>query len=156
MGFCNFYRRFIVGFSKIAKSLDRLTETEQKWNFGTEQHKAFHELIFKLTNASIHAHYDPKKPIMIQTDVSKYVTAGIISQTGDDQILRPIAYRSKSMSKSECNYDVHDKELLAIIVAFEDWRRYLKGSRLGTKILTEYKNLVLFMPQRRLNDGQVR
>ena len=81
-----------------------------------------------------------------------YVTAGIIFQTGDDGILRPIAYRSKSMSKSECNYDVHDKELLAIILALEDWQRYIKGSRQQTKILTDHKNLVPFMTKKRLNE----
>ena len=128
LGFCNFYWRFIEGFSKVAKPLYKLTEKDQKWEFGTKQQEAFDKLIHKLTHAAILAHYDPKKPITIKTDASKYVTARIISQTGDDGILRPIAYRSKSMSKSECNYDVHDKELLAIILALEDWRRYIKGS----------------------------
>ena len=74
------------------------------------------------------SHYDPKKGETIETDALKYVTAGIISQIGDNGFLRPIAFRSKSMSTSECNYDVHDKELLAIILALEDWRRYVKGS----------------------------
>ena len=126
LGFCNFYRRFIEGFSKIAKPLYRLTEKDQKWEFGTKQQEAFDGLIHKLTHAPILAHYDLKKHITIETDVSKYVTAGIISQTVNDGILRPIAYCSKSMSKSECNYDIHDKKLLAIILALEDWRRYIK------------------------------
>ena len=156
LGFCNFYRRFIEGFSKVAKPLYKLTTKDQRWEFGTKQQEAFNELIHKLTHASILAHYDPKKPIMIETDASKYVTAGIISQTGDDGILRPIAYHSKSMSKSECNYDVHDKELLAIILALEDWRTYIKGSRQQTKILTDHKNLVPFMTKKRLNKRQVR
>ena len=145
LGFCNFYRKFIEGFSKIAKPLYQLTEKDQKWEFGTKHQEAFNGLVHKLTHAPILAHYDPKNPITIETDASKYVTAGIISQTGDDGILRPIAYRFKSMSKSECNYDVHDKELLAIILALEDWRRYIKGSRQQTKILTDHKNLVPFM-----------
>ena len=116
---------------------DTNQEKDQKWEFGTEPHNAFKQLIHRLTHAPILAHYDPKKPITIETDPSKYVTAGIISQTGEEGIMRPIAYRSKSMSKRECNYDVHDKELLAIILALEDWRRYIKGSRLQTKILTD-------------------
>ena len=156
LGFCNFYRRFIEGFSKIAKPLYQLTEKDQKWEFGTKQQEAFNGLIHKLTHAPILAHYDPKKPITIETDASKYVTAGITSQTGDDGILRPIAYHSKFMSKSECNYDVHDKELLAITPALEDWRRYIKGSRQQTKIVTDHKNLVPFMTKKRLNERQVR
>ena len=70
--------------------------------------------------------------------------------------MRPIAYRSKSMSKRKCNYDVHDKELLAIILALEDWRRYIKESRQQTKILTDHKNLVPFMMKKKLNERQVR
>ena len=61
LGFCNFYRRFMEGFSKIAKPLYRLTEKDHKLNFGTEQHKAFEELICKLTHTPIFAYYDPKK-----------------------------------------------------------------------------------------------
>ena len=60
------------------------------------------------------------------------------------------------MSKSECNYDVHDKELLAIILALEDWRRYVKGSRQRAKILTDYKNLGPFLTKKKLNERQVR
>ena len=140
----------------FADALYRLTEKDHKWNFGTEQHKAFNELLYKLTNAPILAHYDPKKPIMIETNASKYVTAGIISQTWDNGILRPIAYRSKSMSNSEWNYDIHNKELLAIILALDDWKQYLKESWLQTKILTDHKNLVPFMTKTRINDRQVR
>ena len=60
------------------------------------------------------------------------------------------------MSKSEYNYDVHDKEQLAIILALEDWRRYVKGSRQRAKILTDHKNLVPFMTKKKLNERQVR
>ena len=80
---------------------------------------------------------------------------GIILQPGDDNMLRSIAFGSKSISKSECNYDEHDKELLAIILALEDWRRYVKGSRHWTKILTGPKNLGPFMTKRELHEGQV-
>ena len=82
--------------------------------------------------------------------------AGIISRVGDDGFLGPITFRSKSISKSECNYDVHDKELLAIILALEDWRRYAKGSRQRVKIPTDHKNFALFMTKKKLNERQVR
>ena len=156
VGFCNFYRRFIEEFSRIAKPRYQLTEKDKKWEFGEKQQKAFENLVHKLTHAPILAHYDPKKTATIKRDTSKYVTAGMISQIGDDGFLRPIAFRSKSMSKSECNYDVYDKELLAIILALKDWRRYVKGSRQQAKILTDHKNLVRFMTKKRLNERQVR
>ena len=102
------------------------------------------------------AHNDPKKAVIIKTDISKYITVGIISQIGNDGFLRTIAFRSKSRSQSECNYDVHVKELLVIIPALEDWRRYLKGSRQWAKFLTEHQNLVPFMTKKKLNERQVR
>ena len=79
LGFCNFYQRFIEGLSKIAKPLYQRTEKDKKWEFGEKQHRAFESLIDKLTPAPIRAHYDPKKAVIIETDASKYVTAGIVS-----------------------------------------------------------------------------
>ena len=155
LGFCNFYWRFIEGFSKIAKSLYQLTEKDKKWEFGEKQQEAFESLIYKLTHAPILAHYDRKKAVTIETDASKYITEEIISQIEDDGFLRPIAFRSKSMGKSQCNYDVHDKELLAIILALEEWKRYVKGSRQRAKILTDHKNLVPFMTKKKINERQV-
>ena len=122
---------------------------------GEKQQRAFESLIHKLTHAPIRAHYDPKKAVTIETDASKYVTAGIISQIGYDGLLRPIAFRSKSMSKRECNYDGHDKEVLAIILALEDWRRCVKGSQQRAKILTDHKNLVPLLTKKKLNERQV-
>ena len=123
--------------------------------FREKQQKAFEKLVHKLTHAPILAHYDSKKAVTSETDASKYVTAGIISQIGNDGFLRPIAFRFKSMSKSECNYDVHDKELLAIKLALEDWRRYVKGSRQRANILTDHENLVPRMTKKRLNEREV-
>ena len=57
-------------------------------------------------------------------------------------------FRFKSMGKRECNYNVHDKELLAITLVVEDCRRYVKGSYYRTKILTDHKNLVPFMKKK--------
>ena len=107
----------------MAKPLYKLTEKDKKWEFRAAQHKGFEDLIYKPSHAPILSHYDLEKAVVSETDPSKYVTAGIISQPGDDNMLRPLAFGSKSRSKSECNYNVHDKELLAIILAREDWTR---------------------------------
>ena len=138
------------------KPLYHFPEKDKKWEFGEKQRRVCESLIHKLAHAPILAHYDPKMAVTIEIDASKYVRAGIISQIEDDGFLRRIAFCSKSMSKGECNYDVHDKELLAIIQALEDWRRYVKGSRQQAKILTDYKNLVPYMIKEKLNERQVR
>ena len=71
LGFCNFYGRFIEGFSKIAKPLYQLTEKDKKWEFGEKQQKAFENLIHKLTHAPIQVQYDPRKAVIMETDASK-------------------------------------------------------------------------------------
>ena len=60
------------------------------------------------------------------------------------------------MKPVECNYDVYDKELLAIVQALKEWRKYVAGSQHKIRILTDHKNLVLFMTTKELNERQVR
>ena len=83
-------------------------------------------------------HFNPGAPIKLETDASKYVCSGILSQQCEDGKWRPVAYRSKSMEDTECNYDIHNKELLAIIQAFTEWKRYLRESPNPVRILTDH------------------
>ena len=72
------------------------------------------------------AHFDPDKPIIIETDASDYVSAGILFQYNNSKTLRPVAYFSKKHTPAKCNYEIYDKELLAIIRSFEEWRPELE------------------------------
>ena len=67
-----------------------------------------------------------------------------------------MVYRSKTLQDAECNYDIHDKELLAIIQAFTEWKRYLRGSPKPVRVLTDHKNLVTFMKTKELSERQAR
>jgi len=60
------------------------------------------------------------------------------------------------MSDAECNYDIHDKELLAIVQAFHEWKRYTRGNPKPIQLLTDHKNLVTFMTMKELNERQAR
>jgi len=122
MGFCNFYRRFIEGFSRTAKPLYDRTKKDVKWEWGDKEQTAFHELRQKLCSTPVLTYFKPGRPLLVETDASKYVCSGILSQHDADGKWRPIAYRSKTMAPAECNYDVHDKELLAIVRALKEWR----------------------------------
>jgi len=126
LGFCNFYRRFIEGFSRMARPLYARTKKESIGNseWGDKEQRAFDELRTKLTTAPVLVYFDPLAPTKIETDASKYVCSGILSQQCQDGKWRPVAYRSKTMSSAECNYDIHDKDLLAILQAFHEWKRY--------------------------------
>jgi hypothetical protein len=69
----------------------------------------------------------------------------ILSQYGEDGRLHPIAYRSRKFPTVEIIYEIHDKELLAIIDAFEEWRHFLEGAQHTTTVYTDHKNLDNFM-----------
>jgi len=158
LGFCNFYPRFIEGFSRTAKPLYARTKKEciGNWEWGDKEQQAFDELRTKLTTAPVLVYFDPLAATKIETDASKYVCAGILSQQCQDGKWRPVAYRSKTMSDAEYNYHIHDKELLAIVQAFHEWKRYTRGNPKPIRVLTDHKNLVTFMTTKELNERQAR
>lgn len=156
LGFANFYRRFIYGFSKIAAPLSALTKKDKTWSWTSEAQVAFNALKEAFTTAPILAHFDPEKEIIVETDASDYVSAGILSQYDDTQTLRPVAYFSKKHSPAECNYEIYDKELLAIIRCFEEWRPELEGAAHPIAVISDHKNLEYFMSTKQLNRRQAR
>ena len=72
----------------------------------------------------------------------------------DDNKWHPVAYISKSLSPAEHNYNIYDKEMLAVICALEQWHHYLKGAKHPVQILTDHKNLEYFMTAQKLNCQQ--
>jgi len=156
MGFCNFYRRFINGFSRTAKSLYDRTKKDVIWEWGNKEQRAFDELRQKLCSTPVLTYFKAGKPLLVETDASQYVCSGILSQQDEDGKWKPIAYRSRTMKPAECNYDVHDKELLAIVQALKEWRRYLKGSGQHFRVLTDHQNLIRFTTTKELTGRQIR
>ena len=73
-----------------------------------------------------------------------------------DEMQRPVAFISKSLSDTERNYEIHDKEMLAVIKCLEAWRHFLKGAAIKFKIWTDHKNLEYFMKVQKLNRRQAR
>jgi len=156
MGFCNFYRRFITGFSKTAKPLYNRTKKDVVWEWGNKEQTAFDELRQKLCSTPVLTYFKAGRPLLVETDASQYVCSGILSQQDEDGKWKPIAYRSKTMKPAECNYDVHDKELLAIVQAIKEWRRYLKGSGQHFRVSTDHQNLIRFTTSKELTGRQIR
>jgi len=158
LGFCNFHRQFIEGFSRTARPLYAKTKKEcvGNWEWGDKEQKAFDKLRTKLTTAPVLVYFDPLAPTKIETHASKYVCSRILSQQCKDGKWRPVAYRSKTMSNAECNYDIHDKELLAIVQAFDEWKQYTRGSPKPIQVLTDHKNLVTLMMTKELSKRQAR
>lgn len=77
----------------------------------------------------------------MEADLSNYTSSSVLSQYGLNSTLYPIAYYSHRLSPAECNYEIYNKELLAIIRCFKQWRPKLKGTTFPIKVLSDYKNL---------------
>ena len=129
LGFTNFYRRFIQDFSHIAQPLFRLTgNVEFEW--GKEQEEAFQDLRRRIIESPVLILANDSKPFHVEADSSEFATGAVLSQQADsDNKWHPVAYLSKSLSAVERNYKIHDKEMLAIIQALEEWRHFLEGAR---------------------------
>jgi hypothetical protein len=125
LGFANFHRRFIKGYSKITTPLTALTCKEKPFLWNPKAQATFDTLKMAFTFASVLIHPDPTKPFTVETDTSDFALGAILSQSGIDGLLHPVAFYSRKMTSAEINYQVYDKELLAIIAAFEHWRPYL-------------------------------
>jgi len=156
IGFVNFYRRFIEGFSRIARPLFKKLTKDTKFQWSEKDEQAFEILKSKFTAAPILAHYNPERPCLVETDASDFVTSGILSQPDDNQIMHPIAFISAKMTPAECNYSIEDKELLAIVKAFKTWRAYLEGNPHRIEVLTDHGNLLTLTTTKELNRRQVR
>ena len=173
MGFANFYRRFIRGFSKIAAPLTSMLKTNLVANTGPSPKArrgaeescfltpaakiAFAQLKQAFTEAPILRHFDPERHIRLETDASGYAIGGVLSQldieTGQ---WHPVAYFSRKMIPAETRYETHDGELLAIVEAFKNWRHYLEGCKHEVLVLTDHNNLRRFMDTKSLSPRQVR
>jgi len=156
LGFCNYYRRFISKYSEKAEPLTRLTKKDEPFVWGSEQQLAFEMMVTAFTTAPTLRHFDHESEVIIETDASDYVSAGVLSQRDDEGVLHPVAYYSKKHSPAECNYDIYDKELMAIIEVLEEWRPECEGTAYPLKLITDHKNLEYFMKKKLLNRRQAR
>ena len=120
LGFANFYRRFIYGYSKIAAPLTHLTRKDVAFKWSSECEDAFNTLKRVFTFNVILCHYNSDLNLVVKTDASDYVSGGILSQYNENDVLHLIMYFFKKHSSAECNYEIYDKELMAIICTFEE------------------------------------
>jgi len=119
MGFANFYRLYIKGFSKIAKPLTDLTKKGIKWTWTPSCQDAFDTLKDMFTTGPILTHFDTH-PTQLETDASDFALGAVLSQLCEDEKWHPVAFHSRKFSPEEINYDVHDKEMAAIVAAFKE------------------------------------
>jgi len=138
LGFANFYRHFIHGYSEIVLPLTCLTRKATLWNFDDDCCLAFQTLKVAFITALVLTHWKPGHSLIVETDASDYTLAGILSMQDDNSEIRPIAFLSWTFSRAKLNYDVHDKELLAIYEAFRSWHHYLEGASSQIDVVTDH------------------
>ncbi|XP_042028517.1 uncharacterized protein LOC121782529 [Salvia splendens] len=130
LGHAGFYRRFIKDFSKIAKPLCNLLEKDAKFVFDGKCLEAFELLKKKLVEAPIIITPDWSKPFELMCDASDYAVGAVLGQRRD-KVLHAVYYASKVLNEAQLNYTTTEKEMLAVVYAFEKFRAYL----LGTKVV---------------------
>jgi len=153
----NFYRRFIQDFSAKARPLFNLTRSKQVWTWSRKEQAAFEDLRTAVTTAPVLVSPQESDPFQIKADSSDFATGAVLSQQSTmDGKWHPVVFYSKSLSSVEQNYEIYDKEMLAIIRALEEWRHFLEGATYPVEIWTDHKNLEYFMIAKKLNRRQAR
>ena len=156
LGLTNYYHRFIEGFVSITRLLHDMVKKDKKWEWIEKQEKAFRELKERFTKEPVLAVPDLDKKMRMEVDVLDYATGGVLSMECKDRLWRPVAFLSKLLNEIERNYEIHDKEMLAIIRGLEVWRHLLEGVQFKFEIWTDHKNLEYFMKVQKLNRRQAK
>jgi len=156
MGFANFYRQFIKGFSKIAIPLTDLTKKGIKWTWTPSCQDAFDKLKEMFTTGRILKHFDDTRATKLDTDASDFELGAVLSQLCEDEKWYPVAFLSRKFSPAEINYDVHDQEMAAIVSAFKEWAYMLMSVDDQILVYTDHKNLEYFNTTKTLNRRQHR
>ncbi len=156
VGFVNFYRTLIDDFARLCQPLTALLKKNVRFQWGEKEQKAFESIKAAFTKETFLSHPDESKPFVVETDASDFPVAGILSQFDEKNVLKPVAYYSKQLDKSERNYEIYDKELYAIVNSFQNWRHYLQGGSHTTLVLWDHKNLEYFMTTKKLTRRQAR
>ena len=119
--------------------------------------EAFERLKMAVTTTLVLASPQDSELFHIEADSSDFTSGAILSQwLPREEKWHLVAFYSKSLSPVERNYEIHDKEMLAIICALEEWRHFLKGAQHPVKIWMDHKNLEYFMTAKKLNHCQAR
>ncbi len=153
--FVNFYRRFIKNFSKLVKSFTQLTRKDTSFVWNKVCVQAFDDLKKQVSLISVLQHFNSKRQTILKINASDYVKGEILSQYDDERVLHSVAFYSKSMIFTECNYHIYDKKLLVIIQCFKHWRLELECTELLIQMFINHQTLKIFMKNKQLTRRQV-
>jgi len=142
----------------VSPITDLLRGMEKDITWGDAQESAFHKItiLFTFGKTQILRHYDCNRPALVETDASDLAVPGVLSPTFEDGNLHPVSILSRKLSPSKLNYDIFDKEMLAIVFSLMKWRYYLQGVEHKTIVYSNNQNLTYFKTIVSLNRRQAR
>ena len=147
LGLAGYYRKFVEGFSSIARPMTQLLKKDQKFEWTDKCEECFQKLKERLISALILIMPDITKPFDVYCDASKIGLGCVLMQEG-----KVISYLSKQLKQHEQNYPTHDLELAAVVLALKTWCHYLMGNR--CEIYLDHKSLKYIFTQKELNMRQ--
>ena len=147
MGFTRYYRYFIYTYSAIARPLLELTRKATTWHWNAEQQQAFETLRNRMCEQPVLRQPDFNKTFFVHVDASAYGVGAVLCQEGSEinnkkPKQHPLAYYSATFTPTERNYDVYERELLAVIKALNHWKAYLKWTTKPFTIYMDHANLL--------------
>jgi hypothetical protein len=157
LGFTGFYRYFIPNYSKIARPLIDLTRKATPFHWEDSQVQAFEMLKGIMCREPILRQPNYADPFFLATDASAYGVGAVLSQEGEinprtkNPALHPIAYYSSTFIPAERNYDIYERELLAVLKSLEHWRPHLAATEKPVTVLTDHANLTFWKNPRKVN-----
>ena len=157
LGFTGFYRYFIPNYSKIARPLIDLTRKATPFHWESPQMKAFETLKTIMCRKPILRQPNYDDPFFLLTDASAYGVGAVLSQEGETNprsqkpFLHPIAYYSSTFIPAERNYDIYERELLAVLKSLEHWRPHLAATEKPVTVLTDHANLAFWKNPKKVN-----
>lgn len=147
----------LPNYSRLAAPLTALTSTSSPFHWSPEAESAFRDLKRRFTSAPILTQVDTDLQFIVEVDASDTGVGAVLSQRSPaDQKLHPCAFFSCKLSPAERNYDIGNRELLAVKLALEEWRHWLEGAKQPFIVWTDHKNLAYIQTAKRLSSWQAR
>ena len=139
----NYHSKFISSYSTFNHPLNELPKDGVEWKWSTDQQKSFNQIKEKFSSAPVLIHFNEKLLLKLDTDASQYGIGAIISHILSFGEERPIAYASRTLSKSERNYAQIEKEAISIIFGVKKFHQYLCGRKF--LLVTDHKQLTTLL-----------
>jgi len=147
LGLLNYYSKFVRNLASMIHRLNRLLQHNVRWKWSTECINAFKSAKKELVSSKLLAHYDPELPIKMAADVSAYGVGAVNSHVYPDGHEKPVAFASRTLSKSEYNYAQLEKEALALIFGVKQFHQYLYARRF-TLVTDHHPLTTILHPQK--------